>query len=267
MNRSTLARLVRPFAIALLLAAALLLGAGTSAWATPSQSPAGQTVPTATPGAPIVPPVTPPPVYVPGGTEQVVTPGVPATVGAGDVAVVLPANALSVPGTLVLLPQPADKQPLNGGVFVLLGKTIEIMFYDAQGNPVEHPTFANPIQICFDYSADDLSKADGKTDNLVVQFYDTGAQKWVPLPSSADVATGRACGAASHLTLFGLTARTKTPGALPRTGGLNDPAALPHTGEPADDLAPAWMLWVLSLAVVAAGMLILAYQSRRRVRR
>ena len=197
MNPGTLSRMGRSIALVAAVAAIMLLGANNSAWATPAQRPAGQTIPTVTPGAPAAPDVIPPPLTgAAGEAQERVAPGIAATVstGDGDATVILPANALSASGTLVLRPSSADAAPPANAGFALLGKAVEITLFDAQGKPIAHPSFANPIQVCFAYSAGDLAKVGGNAEALVVQFYDTAASKWVALPTTVDVSSGRACG-------------------------------------------------------------------------
>src|SRR5262245_59580324 len=180
MQRSLLLQLVKPVAVIALVAIVVLLGVGSPAWATPAQNRRGQTVPTVTPGRPSIPQVTPPAgAPAAGEVRQSVAPGVAATVATNDgaVAVVLPANSLIVPGTVGVRSVPADQLPTAGAGFALLGKAIEITLFDAQGNPIANPTFANPVQICFAFSADELAGVGGQSEALVVQFYDTSAGK------------------------------------------------------------------------------------------
>jgi len=257
MNRPTLTHLARPVILALLFTTVLVLGASPSAWATPAQAPAGQSVPTVTPGGPTMPEITPPPTNdTAGATTQAVTPGIPTTVTSGATTLVLPADALREPGTLVVRSVAPDTLRTVSAGFSFLGKLAEIIFYDAQGNPIEPPTFANPILVCFDYSADDLAKAGGQPDNFLVQFYDTNAQKWVALPTRPEPARGHACGSVSHLALFALAARSSTPDVLPQTGlTLSEQTTQPSNGS-------FWWLIVV-LAAAAGASIALVFRTRR----
>lgn len=256
MKHGLLADLARPLALMVLLAAVMLLGAGTSVWATPMQSPSGQSVPTATPGAPAIPQVTPPPAAdVAGATVKFFTAGVPLTVPLANGQIVLPANAAHDSGTLVVQQSAADTLPVANSGFKLVGQMVDIVYYDAKGHRVEHPTFANPIQVCLDYSADDLAKAGGQTDNFVVQFYDVGQQKWVAVPTNVDTAKGRACGSVNHLTLFALAVRTSSPDLLPQTGLSPSERSSQPSGV---------VLWSITLFLVAlAVVLVLALRRRK----
>jgi hypothetical protein len=256
MKSSSFTRMARPIALFALLAAVLFLGAGKSAWATPLQAQAGQSVPTATPGGPSIPQVTPPPAAVPGETREVVMPGVAATIGTGDASVTLPANALSVPGTVGVRSVSADQLPPSSAGFALLGRAIEITLFDEQGNLIAHPSFANPVQVCFSFSAGDLAQAGGNADALVVQFYDVGAAKWVALPSKVNASKGSACGSVTHFTLFSLAARVSTPDTLPQTGGANLPSSLPNTGSGSASDVPMWLWIVSALALIVGGTVI-----------
>jgi len=186
------------------------------------------------------------------------------TTGDGAAVVVLPANALSAAGTLVVRPVPADVAPPAGAGFALLGKTIEITLFDVQGNPIAHPSFANPIQVCFAYTADDLAKAGGTADALVVQFYDTSASKWVTLPTALDASSSRMCGSVTHFSLFSLAARSSAPRALPPTSAADLPSSLPKTSASAATAVPAWIWAVSALALAVGGALTLRFRQMKR---
>jgi hypothetical protein len=274
MNRSTFAHLARPAILALLVAAVLLLGAGPSAWATPAQAPTGQSVPTATPGGPTIPEVTPPPSAGPGAIQQLVGPGLAARLVTSAAMVTLPANAMSAPGTAEVAPVAADRLPPANDGYALLGKAIEITLFDMNGHPVDQPSFANPIQVCLAYSADDLAKAGGQVGNMIVQFYDTSTRKWVALPTAPDATGGMACAATNQLGVVALAARSATPDVLPQTGlasptpdGLaqaslssSEPGTLAQTGlaalEQATQLRNARIWWVIVVLLATLGIIV-----------
>lgn len=257
MYRGFLTDLARPFSLTLLIAAVLLLGAGTSAWATPSQSPARQTVPTATPGLPPTPEITPPAESVPGATVRVVSPGIAATVSSGDATVVVPANAMSAPGTLEVAPVAAGQLPAASAGYLLLGNGLDATLYDAQGRQVDLSRLTNPIEIYLEYTADDLAKAGGDPANLIIMYYDESTGKWIALPSTPDPATGRVRAMASEMGTFVLATRSSNPDLLPRTG-------ITSPGQPAQTADTSLVWLAMTIVVLAVAIVLWAFHRRRK---
>lgn len=258
MNRNLAAHPARPLVLTVLLAIVLLLGAGTSAWATPAQRPLGQTVPTITPGVPPTPAVTPPPSRGSGAIQQLIGPGIKMEITAGAGSVVIPANALSVPGTLEVAPLAADQLPAASAGYALLGEAVDTTLFDANGRPIGQPSFANPFQVCLNYTAGDLAKAGGDAANLVVMHYDKGTDTWVALPATPDTTGGQICGSTSQIGTFALAGRSSGPDVLPRTGVVT-----PEQQQLADRARLVWGIMLLTAAVVVVFVLV---RRRRRKR-
>ncbi|HWQ12877.1 MAG TPA: hypothetical protein VNL77_08755 [Roseiflexaceae bacterium] len=274
MSRPGLTSLVRLGVLCTLVAGVLLLGTRPAAWAAPPGQPQGQTVPTATPGGATIPPVTepviPPP---PDAVREVVAPGVTSIVEIGDgVTIVIPADALAQPGTMQarVVPTAALPPAPANASFTILRQAVEITLFDQNGQPIANPTFTNPIQVCIAFPPDALAQAQARGQHLVVRSYDTRTGAWVELPTTVDAQAGRACGAVTHLTLFGLTAEraggvaapqgaTLQAATVPEAGG---PAALPTTGGSDGAPLPLWLLAV-PFAILAGGLLLRRIQSGR----
>jgi hypothetical protein len=268
MNLPTVSHLTRLLTLLVLAGAVLLASTQEHAWATPAQHPFGQTIPTATPGKAATPAVTPPAATpAQGSVQQAVAPGIAATISTSDrtASVVLPANALRTSGTLVLRPMTSGKLPPASPGFKLLGKAIEALLFDAQGRLLAHPSFANPIQVCFTYTAADLATADSQPADLVVQSFDTSTSTWVALPTALDSSAHRVCGSVTHLALFALTVRSAAPGAPPQTGahGTLLPGQLPDTGPQTPGLS-TWLWVFIALGLVAAVAVALGIRQFKR---
>jgi hypothetical protein len=100
------------------------------------------------------------------------------------------------------------------------------------------------VEVCYEYTADDLLKAGGYPENLFLASYDSG--EWTALPTSLDAANGRISAIAPHLSIYGV-------GTLP-------PTALPVTGAPA---APGLILPIVLLLGVVGGVVLLVIRRRR----
>lgn len=269
------ARLAAAFALTVMIG---LLGASHSAWATPGQRPAGQTVPTPTPGGPertpdssgdTTPRQIPTAVVVAPGdilpaeaVRIVLTPGIATMLDIGLVTIVIGEDALTVPGTLQVTPLvPGDALP-PGANFSMFGRQISIVFYDANGQAVQHPTFARPIQICFAYARTDLDAIGGDPQRFVVRFFDDTLNTWVVLPT-APAPGNKVCASVDHLTLFALTSAASAvlPVAQPAAGPI--PASLPRTDESGSAI-PAWVWAAIAILVVAGAALV--FWPRRRMK-
>jgi hypothetical protein len=239
MNQHTTSHLARLLTFLALVGAVLLASTQQRAWATPAQDPFGQTIPTATPGRAV---------------DRDIS--LFFTTNDGAFSVVLPANALRAPASLVLQPMAPEKLAPASPGFGLLGRAFEVLMFDAQGRQVLHPSFANPIQVCFAYTAADLATAGAHPADLVVQFFDTSTSAWVPLPTTPDPRTQGVCGSVTHLALFALTARSAGSGAEPQAGAF---VALTQGGLSGASLAapdrPTW-LWVLIVLGILAGIAV-----------
>lgn len=270
------ARLAIAFTLTLMIG---LLGASHSAWATPVQRPAGQTVPTPTPGGPQRTPVssgdtasacqipttavTPPGDILPAeAVRTVLTPCVAATIDIGPLTIVIGEDAVAAPGTLQVAPLvPGDAMP-PGANFSMFGRQLSIVFYDANGQIVPHPTFARPIQICFAYAQADLDAIGGNPANFAIRFFDELANNWVTLPTTP-APGNKVCASVDHLTLFALTGAAGVTGSAvqPATGPI--PASLPRTDE-SGVVIPSWVWAAIALLLVTGAALV--FWTRRRAR-
>jgi hypothetical protein len=247
MQHLTFARLVRPLVLGMLLAVAVLFGTNNNvAWATSAQQqqcPNGQTACDTT-AATIITVTQPSTPALAGAVRQEVQPATAAQVSTADgsIAVHIPTNAFDGAGTLEIHSEAPGKGSLGQSNLQFLGRAVEVRLFDASGKLIEHPEFANPVQVCFTYSADDLVKANGKPEQLKVRFYNTSTNEWESIPTTVE--NGRACGSVKHFTLFALTTETTLPALLPQTGLASTPAKLPTTGDDG--------MWTPSIAIWAA---------------
>ena len=343
MKVQSLLRLTRPVALTALLLAILVLSAQPSAWATPAQHPAGQTLPppTFTPaGAPDITNTptntqtsnTATPTATPRGRRRTPTPttaptstavsqsgaatatSAPGNPGQGGTppgqggnnpgqggnppgqgggtgnqpglpsfpCTVRPANPdpaaprsmrqavdngtnstlLNCPWSLTIAPgdlnaaatfelkliNAAASQPANAGER-FFGPHIELTFFDATGQLIAHPTFAQPLDLCYNYSAADLAPI-GDPALFAIELFNTTTQQWERLQTTLDTANSRVCTTLPHLSLYAVAARVPVPGSLPRTGA-------------ADDTAPARWAWGLLALGVGAGASLWARRAQR----
>jgi hypothetical protein len=256
MNRPFLSQLARLATLCFLTAAVLMFSANKAAWATPAQSPSGATVPTKTPtaspsatatatptsspGATATPTPTPLPGVTPTETPAPLPaclprpadplPGSPRSVRApvgpgGDQriencpwSIFVSGSAFTSTGTLEIqvLAASSSQAPNSGDIF--FGPHADVTLFDSAGNRIAHPTFTNPIDLCYTYTADEAAQA-GDAANLVIQTFDTSSSQWIAQPTRLDAANSRVCASLTHLSLFAVAARVPVPGTLPVTGG------------------------------------------------
>jgi hypothetical protein len=374
MNRSSLPRLGRMAALALLVCGVLLLGANSAAWATPARAPAGQTVPTRTPAQSPGPRLNlsqircsgqnvqvdfvvvqlpadvtdygtvsyvvngqtrtaafskrtgdvahyldsiPPAAQAPDGGYDITAATVTLVAAGGQLTVTLEnpneftvicktskppkspksgdtscpdgsdrenvgpgaartisncpwwinvdADDFSADGAIsIALVAPGAAPPPNGGE-IFVGRQIEITLFDKDGKPVMRPTFGSTIELCYNYSAEDVARAGGTT-NFSIQTYDTAASQWVVLSTTLDSANGIICAELPHLSMFGLAAKTGAPAApeavaapIPPVAGVAPavvPSMLPNTGAGAGEVIPVWIWIMIGMAFGMAGALI-----------
>lgn len=261
-------RLARPLALTLVALALLLLSAQPAAWATPAQRPAVQTVPTITPNRDgdreaetaqpngedgnngdrdsrdCQPSGQPQPLRIQHQS------GERHDVGNCPWSLTIPDGAINRDGALEFrLVQPNGVPAPNSGD-AIIGAAADLILLDTDGKPVARPTFDQPIQVCFSYSANELARAGDDPARLFIQFYDVNAGAWVALPTTFDAANRRICAAVSHFTLFSAAAKLPVPAALPVTGGPTDPTTW------------LWGLIALSLGI-GGGLMWRAGRARR----
>jgi len=272
MQRPNLAQAAKPLALFTLLAGLLLLSIDQVAWATPTQSTAGQTVPTATPGGAIDRTPTPtsagcPPVVTapksPSGPTKVIGPGCGAAISLGDTNVTVSNDDPGFPGTLEVAPVKGQALPVANTGITLFGEPIVLTLSDASGNAAKKAVFANSAQVCFTYSAADLAAVGGDPKNFLVQYYDTSLspEAWVSLAGTADASNSRVCAATTHAGMFSLAGKTgaANPEALPVAGG---PAV--GNADPAQSSIPWWSWLLIALLVLLVAFFIIFFSRRKR---
>lgn len=293
MHRPLRSQILRLAACALMAAAVLLLGSHGSAWATSSQSPGYQTVPTRTPGGapnptntatprptsrprstrtptrtPTSTPApgaaaTPTSTPVPGSVTQPVTtpvgPGSDFTLGNGPWWVVVTGDDFAFGGRIEIAPGPSGINPAIGQF--IIGGAIAVNFYDSNGNLVEHPTFANPIVLCRAFTASELALVGNNRAQLSIQYFDTATSSWVLVPGAADATANQICVSLSHLTTFGLMGKVGSAANPPGNAGQSPaiPASLPNTGGQSEPVVPAW-LWAVIGLLIGAGVALAVRQ-------
>ena len=158
---------------------------------------------------------------------------------------------------------PGAAPPPNGGD-IFVGGLIEVTLFDKDGKPVLRPTFSRPIELCYQYSAEDAARAGGAT-NFSFQTFDTATSQWVVVSTSLDSINGVICAQLSHLSMFGLSAKSGARAApeavaapiAPVAGAApaNRPSVLPNTGLGAGEAIPVWMWIMIGIAFGIAGAL------------
>jgi hypothetical protein len=273
MQRPNLAQATKPLALFALLAGMLLLSIDQVAWATPTQSTAGQTVPTATPGGATdrtptptsagCPPAVTSPKAPPSGPTKVIGPGCGATISLGDVTVTISNNGLGFPGTLEVAPVMRQALPVANTGITLFGEPVMLTLSDASGNVSNKAVFANSAQVCFNYTAADLAAVGGDPKNFLVQYYDTSLspEAWVSLAGTADASNSRVCAATTHAGMFALAGKAgaANPEALPVAGG---PAV--GNADPAQSSIPWWSWLLIAPLAILVALFIIFFSRRKR---
>jgi LPXTG-site transpeptidase (sortase) family protein len=91
---------------------------------------------------------------------------------------------------------------------ISVGYAHEVTVFGPDGKKLTQ--FYPPLTVCFDYNAEDLDKAGGNPDNLLIGS-SPGGVAWTPHPSIAN--SGRVCATINHLTHFAIFIPS-----LPNTG-------------------------------------------------
>ena len=239
----------KPLALIACIITILLLGmTGEQAWAIPNQQ---GTVPEVTPEVTEPINITPPNVSA-GTIVLVIIPGEHANISVDDGAIVVPAGAATLPGSISAKSIDVSSVPAPPGQGQVLA-AMQLNFYDVSGKLVPHPHFNVPVTICFNVKA---------TTSMAVSFYDEDQAKWVMMPTS--IQDGKLCGTASHFTLFGAIEGAGLPSTLPKTGPDSIPAALPNTGNASSNSMSGWTLAIagMMLAIGATLVLLRGWQQR-----
>jgi hypothetical protein len=156
-------------------------------------------------------------------------------------------NALGRTGSLELMQvSPAASFAANAGDS-FFGQHVELTFFDEQGNPVAQPNFANPVQLCAIYTADDLVRV-GRPSSFVIQTFDVATQRWVALPTTPDPVNSRVCAMLPHFSRYALAAKVQQQ-ASPVGGQAAQPGSLPVTGAFADLTIPGWLWLAIGLSI------------------
>lgn len=128
------------------------------------------------------------------------------------------------------------------------GPHIELTLFDANGNPISSPTFAQPVELCFNYTAAEAA-AIGDARQFVIELYNPATRTWERLTSTLDAANRLICTQLPHLSRYALAARVPLPSALPNTGAAGGA------------LVPGW-LWLLLAVLLGAGASLWARHGR-----
>ena len=261
-------RTLRWLAYTLLALMVLALGATSAAWAAPPGSAAGQTVPTRTPRPTERPDAT----EQPEPTEQErdrrcserpedPEPNAPRVVrtrvnrNSAQVLENCPWSIDIEPGDLSedgeleakLILASASQGPNAGERF--FGPHVELTLFDANGQPLVKPNFAQPVKLCFTYTTADLAVI-GDPAAFTIELFNPDTKRWERLPSTLDLANSRVCTQLPHLSLYALAAR------------VPQPSALPNTGASAQSLAGVG-LWALLALMLGMGLLFAAQAVQR----
>lgn len=150
-------------------------------------------------GGPTTPPPAPPVIL--GSASQPIVVGQETTVElTGGPWLTIPAGATQSAGTVTLAAVQDDQVPALGtNLFRVAGQAFEVTIVDEDGTPVT--SFNLPLELTFQVSADQLSEG-ATASELWVFYYDTDLNKWLPVPTTVNVATGEVKATFSHLTLF-----------------------------------------------------------------
>ena len=142
-----------------------------------------------------------------GGTVSNVSSGVTLT---------FPTGAVSDGSTATISPLAAGETPTIGAGFSLVDTVVEIIVRDAAGNVLSDFS-ANPVRICFDYTAGQLLAAGGDTTNLEIVrnpgLTDEGA---ITSNRAVDNTAQQICVDVTQFSTWTVAARV--PSALPVTG-------------------------------------------------
>jgi hypothetical protein len=98
--------------------------------------------------------------------------------------------------------------PADDGL-ILLGQAIQVLLIDENGNPIQRPKLANPIQVCLKYTPADLAVVGGVAPALVVLHYDTSlaTPTWVALPAKLNLEQSLVCTTTTRLGTFAIAGR------------------------------------------------------------
>jgi len=211
----------------------------------------GDTQPTAQPASPT------PTQQVPDQVAQLCADGAPE----GEVGPNVNATIVNCPWIVIVT---GDDSPTQGRIGIralapnnlpppnsgdsFSGPLANIVFIDASGNLVAHPTFANPIEICYAYAAADLARVGNNPAGLAMQFYDEGSATWITLPTAPNSAAGRICATVNHLTKYAVAIHQQVPASLPNTG--------------ADDAQLGVWIWSAIVLTLLAGATLLLLARR-----
>jgi hypothetical protein len=249
---------IRPVVLILLVLSMIVLGLGSAAWATPLQSPLGQTIPpdddddddgpsdeekaTAT-------------AWVATTTAEIAT-----RTAIAEEQTAMPGDGTPVPGgeTPTPTPEPVTELILPPWIIIispddfdfpvtLTGETTEdvaqipdytcpptqvnFAVLDLQGNPVAPEDFVNPIEVRVQLSPEQIEQAGGDPSQLVILVYDLVRQVWVDLQTTLNP-DGSVSVFVNYSGRFAVCAVPEVPVELPVTGveEMPIPAMLPDTG-------------------------------------
>lgn len=168
----------------------------------PTDTPTGTPGPTPSPGATVTPattttptaeqtPTTPP--MQPGHGTVSSEGGSVATVD-GTVTISFPPGALTNSAKVTIEPASCFAPPRG----FRMGDTCFTITATVDSEPVTQLDV--DVEICVEYSDDDLAAAGGGPMGLILAYYDETAGDWVILPTSVDTTSGTVCVTTNHLS-------------------------------------------------------------------
>jgi hypothetical protein len=179
-----------------------------------------------------------------GAPQGAVGPGINVTVVNCPWVVFVTGDDITINGMLEIRPVQLGAIPSANPGDILIGPIADIVLLDSNGGLIASPSFANPIEVCYFYGADELARAGNDPARFTIKFFDSASSAWVALPT-APTGSGRVCAPVTHLTRFALTAR------------LPVPSTLPNTGAPEAPLLPQWIWVVIALIMMVGAALAL----------
>lgn len=208
-----------------------------------------------------------------GNDHENIGPGTARSISSCPWWVNVDADDFSADGAIeIALIAPGASPPPNGGD-IFVGRLIEVTLFDQDGKPVPRPTFSRTIELCYNYSAEDLARA-GAATNFSLQTFDTATSQWVVLPTTLDSTNRIICTELPHLSMFGLAAKISASAAPPASAApvesepvaapiapvagaapANLPSVLPNTGAGAGEAIPVWIWIMIGVAFGIAGAL------------
>ena len=125
----------------------------------------------------------------------------------GDIAVFIPAGAVSEPTRFYYAKIEEDTAPKLPDGYVKTDRVFDISILDDAGEKIEGPvTFDEPIEVKVGLIAQDVYLSGGDASLIVIQHYHEG-EGWEELPTEVDFPRATATALVSRLSIFALTVK------------------------------------------------------------